>query len=686
MPTDKPYTAITADSIQLDTANWANISSVIATETLNSENAWYSISFDGRNEFKVWDATASAWRSIAKNDSGTWKYNSATSGNTTWVACTTNTANACVSEAMELNTVNRMTGTQLNAIADSSWETSGGFSMSQSTLDLAVTLFADTGATNSPEIDQIALDYTVNNPPTAPTALYVANTNAQTGTAGTSVVITSLNPHFSAIYNDPETGDTANKYQIQVDNNSDFSSPVWDSGTGITITEIAEGDRSNDIVYSGSTLTHNTTYYYKIKFWDELGEEGEWSTEEASFITDLNTAPSAPDTLRTESNFNPINLADTTPEFTAIYRDVDSGDIALKYRIQVNTSATFTGTTMWDSGASGTALSGTGCLVNTNCEEISYAGTQLIGGTTYYWRIKFWDTIGEEGNWSTMEATFKLETAEPTSQILYPRDGDDLNQLPKIIGTASDAQTAVDFVQVSIKDNSAGKWYNGSAFSADTETWLLAQGAENWSFVTPTWASGTQYTIRSRATDNAGNEEHTAEATFTFDTSNGEEGSVYAESIRVADETNYIVYFPVTVALNTGNQFEVSFDSGAYVFTGSLADADITVQSSSGTITASAEVIDSTGTTILSTITGSVAIGDVIEMHINNYKVKNPATTGVYNLNLKTYSGSNVLETGIADISISGQEVALNVQLQEALEVSVDSGAIAFSIDPDSQM
>ncbi len=439
--------------------------------------------------------------------------------------------------------------------------------------------------------------------------------------------ITSNTPHFSAIYNDPEAGDIANAYQIQVDDNSDFSSPEWDSGTGVTITNITAGNRSSDIIYSGATLIHNTTYYYRIKFWDDEGNEGVWSTETASFLADLNAKPSAPDTLKTESNANPINLPNPTPEFTAIYRDSDAGDIALKYQIQVNTASTFTGTTLWDSGSGGTALSGTGCLVNTVCEAITYAGDQLSGGITYYWRIKFWDDDSGEGVWSSQTATFSLETQEPSSKILYPRDGDDLSALPKIIGTASDAQTAVDFVRVSIKDLTADKWYSGTGFVATSEVWLLADGAENWTYISPVWTNGGRYTIKSRATDTAQNEEKTASATFTFDTTNGERGSVSAESIRIADTTNYIVYFPVSIELNTGDKMEVIFNSGAYAFTGSLAESDITVQSASGSISGSVDLVNSTGTTVVSTITGSVAVGDVLEMRFSNNKVKNPAST-----------------------------------------------------------
>ncbi len=55
-------------------------------------------------------------------------------------------------------------------------------------------------------------------------------------------------------------------------------------------------------------------------------------------------------------------------------------------------------------------------------------------------------------------------------------------------------------------------------------------------------------------------------------------------------------------------------------------------------------------------------------------------TINIYN------SGSTLLESGLADITISAQQVALNVQLQEALVASVDTGSVVFNIDPDFQM
>jgi len=65
---------------------------------------------------------------------------------------------------------------------------------------------------------------------------------------------------------------------------SDFatSSIFWDSGSsGISMSNCAQGDRCQDIEYASTTVLalDGTKYYLRIKFWDDGGAEGNWSTE-----------------------------------------------------------------------------------------------------------------------------------------------------------------------------------------------------------------------------------------------------------------------------------------------------------------------------------------------------------------------------------------------------------------------
>jgi len=114
-----------------------------------------------------------------------------------------------------------------------------------------------------------------NTPPTAPTSL---QTEGQTN----PVNITDVLPEFSAMYNDDNPGDFASNYRIQVDDDFTFSSPVWDSGKS-SMLPIVAGFRTRDISYSGNPLASSTTYYWRIKFWDDDGAEGVWSNETATF-------------------------------------------------------------------------------------------------------------------------------------------------------------------------------------------------------------------------------------------------------------------------------------------------------------------------------------------------------------------------------------------------------------------
>jgi len=118
-----------------------------------------------------------------------------------------------------------------------------------------------------------------NTAPSAPTTLYVNNVTAQNGTANPTGV-TDPNPAFSAIYNDPDSGDTANKYRVEVNTQSDFGGTVmWESGpTGTSMTDTTTGNRCEDIIYAGSELKAGTTYYWRITFWDDGGLEGTAST------------------------------------------------------------------------------------------------------------------------------------------------------------------------------------------------------------------------------------------------------------------------------------------------------------------------------------------------------------------------------------------------------------------------
>ncbi|MFA6394083.1 MAG: FG-GAP-like repeat-containing protein [Patescibacteria group bacterium] len=233
------------------------------------------------------------------------------------------------------------------------------------------------------------IEYTVNTGPRSPEDLL---TEAQTNPTSVS----DSEPEFSAIYDDPDLGDYAAYYQIEISTSSvDWSNPVWDSNKTAFATSTPEGSRCNDISYGGTELDLNgTTYYWRIKFWDDEDAEGLWSDGTDYF----SMFGSAPNGLRVEGNENPLNIDDDKPEFSAVFNDPDDGDLAVNYQIQVSQMNNNWENPVWDSEkialASSTPESG-------RCPDISYGGSSLpMDGSTYYWRIKFWDDSDVASVWS----------------------------------------------------------------------------------------------------------------------------------------------------------------------------------------------------------------------------------------------------------------------------------------------
>jgi hypothetical protein len=247
--------------------------------------------------------------------------------------------------------------------------------------------------------------FTMNRVPSTPTYL-------ETEEATDPTCVSDATPEFTAIYNDPD-GHSASQYQIQVNTQSDFlGTSMWDSGlTGGIST--ASGSRINPISYAGTTLTFNgTTYYWRIRFADAYGTVSPWSTT-ANFK--MNIPPTTPTQPLTEGLVNPIDIGILDPTFSAIFNDPDTcttTEYSEHYEIEVNTSSSFTGSVMWDTGQSTMAQTSKG----SRSPEITYDGTPLsLNGTTYYWRIRFWDSVGSVSPWSTT-SSFTMEANQtPTA-------------------------------------------------------------------------------------------------------------------------------------------------------------------------------------------------------------------------------------------------------------------------------
>lgn len=231
--------------------------------------------------------------------------------------------------------------------------------------------------------------------PSAPSTLYVNATNAQ----GSSVssLVSSTAPHFSAIFVDSDTSDSATKARIQVSTVSTFLSTLWDSGAGgTTITTCAKDARCQDLVYGsfGSAPTAlalnddvdentQTSYYWRLKYYDAAGAEGAYSATNSFTLLD---APNEPTTLVTSS------VATTEIGLTW----VDNSSIEDNYIVDSSTDGV-TFTTFATSSANTTSATVTGLSANVQ----------------YTFRVRAYNVAGYSAN-ATSSAVY-TSAAVPTS-------------------------------------------------------------------------------------------------------------------------------------------------------------------------------------------------------------------------------------------------------------------------------
>jgi len=158
---------------------------------------------------------------------------------------------------------------------------------------------------------------------------------------------------------------------------------MWDSTKTAFSPVINNNTRSSNITYDGSSFTAGTQYFWRVMFWDNNDLESIWSTT-SNFITV--GPPQNPSALLTEGRTNPVTIVAGYPNFSAFYAD-PNGDSATYYEIEINSSPTFTGTVMWDTGKTATSITS-----NTRSPDYIYDGVPLTNtNNVYYWRIRFWD-------------------------------------------------------------------------------------------------------------------------------------------------------------------------------------------------------------------------------------------------------------------------------------------------------
>ncbi len=166
VPVSERISVCDIEASKTDTTPWSDINFASVAETLDSQVAYYWLSFDSVSSFgdgteiKIFNTTGAVWRKIARNNSGTWEYNNDATNTAveTWVASAVNDMLHAVSQAVSSQTSNRMTGTNLAAITDTQWEETGGWSTSTNSIIRGLTLYSDNSSQN-PSVSQYRINY-----------------------------------------------------------------------------------------------------------------------------------------------------------------------------------------------------------------------------------------------------------------------------------------------------------------------------------------------------------------------------------------------------------------------------------------------------------------------------------------------------------------------------------------------
>ncbi len=214
-------------------------------------------------------------------------------------------------------------------------------------------------------------------------------------------------PTFTFTLSDPDESDTVG-YRIQVDDSSDFSSPITDYTSALenqgvnsfTVGQIA-GSGNYSTGSQGQKLSDGS-YYWRVKTIDSSSSESSYTTANSgnvAFIIDT-TTPSIPGTPTTASPTN-----NTAPKWTWNASTDTGSDLSdMPYILQWSQDPTF----ITD-------------VKSATIEENSYTHTTPLPGGTWNLRVKAIDAAGNESAYS-MHGTVIISTSAPTGSITINLD------------------------------------------------------------------------------------------------------------------------------------------------------------------------------------------------------------------------------------------------------------------------
>jgi len=304
-------------------------------------------------------------------------------------------------------------------------------------------------------------------------------------------------PSLTFTLSDPDASDTV-KYQIQIDDSSDFGSAVVDYTSALA----AQGSTSFTVGQAAGSGTYTTgsaeqtlsdgSYYWRVKAIDDDSAESSYSTANSGNIA-FKIDTTAPSTPGTPSTTSPTNDSTPTWSWTAS-SDSGSGLATNAYSVQWCTNSSFTG-----------------CGSNTSTSTTnSFTHAAGLADGTWYFKVKAIDAVANESSYSG-NGSVVIDATNPSVSLTVISPDPTTDSTPVVSGTTTDTGGTISTVQHQV-DSTSGSW---TTCTATDETFDEASETFNCQMTTLLDGSHTVYV---RTTDNASNTSSNASDTFTIDT------------------------------------------------------------------------------------------------------------------------------------------------------------------------
>ena len=250
------------------------------------------------------------------------------------------------------------------------------------------------------------------------------------------------------------------QYEVQVDNNNNFSSPEYSAPSAISSTNLSGMADGN--------------YYWRVRTQDNSGNYSNWSSG-TSFTVDT-AAPAIPAALTSTVTGSNVALdwADAT--------DATSG--VKQYEVQLDDSNDFSSP------------------VNTLTPAASTATVTSLSDGTYYWRVRTQDNSGNYSDWSS-GTSFMIDATAPAVPAALTRTVTGSN-VALDWADAADTTSGIKQYDVQVDNNSnfSSPEYSKQITSSQTSVENLAPGTYYWRVRTQdnsgnwsAWSTGADFTV-----------------------------------------------------------------------------------------------------------------------------------------------------------------------------------------------